>query len=387
MEATLVDFTGRYPSVKYWMDSLTCREISKRGYLLHFRDFCRWLKKTPEQLVAERKEDVRSEDSRVQHNAEHQVTRYINYLKSQNRAPDTVRLAYYSIRSFYDNNYFPLDLKANQAPKKGWPRGRATKEQVATLLRVANTREKALILFIKDSGLPVGDVAQLSYKDIQKDFEQKEPFVPIKFARKKTGVPALTFIGSEAVDAMREYLDLRRRGTQDSYSPSARFKGVPPETLTSESPLFVQHGQKHERLTARDLSRIVKRLAAKAGVPECTAHRIRKLFQTCLEDARVPFNWIQYFMAHKPLGVEGNYSLPSTEQLRQAYVEAYKYLQLEPSRLRVEKELEAQREKIKELEKKNLELKQRLNGYALSEGQVAELLRRIEKLEKQAKAS
>jgi len=87
-------------------------------------------------------------------------------------------------------------------------------------------------------------------------------------------------------------------------------------------------------------------------------------------------------MAHKPLGVEGNYSLPSTEQLRQAYVEAYQYLQLEPSRLRVEKELEAQREKIKELEKKNLELKQRLNGYTLSEGQVAELLRRIEKLEK-----
>jgi hypothetical protein len=36
------------------------------------------------------------------------------------------------------------------------------------------------------------------------------------------------------------------------------------------------------------------------------------------------------------------------------------------------------------LEKKNEELKQRLNEYRLSGDQVAELLRRIEKLEKQA---
>jgi ribosomal protein L40E len=41
-------------------------------------------------------------------------------------------------------------------------------------------------------------------------------------------------------------------------------------------------------------------------------------------------------------------------------------------------------QKITELEKKNEELKQRLNGYSLSNEQIAELLRRIEKLEKQA---
>ena len=89
-------------------------------------------------------------------------------------------------------------------------------------------------------------------------------------------------------------------------------------------------------------------------------------------------------MAHKPLGVEGNYSLPSEAQLHQAYEEAYQYLQLEPSRLGMEKELEAQREKIKELERKNLELKERLNGYTLSDSQIQQLLRRIEALEKQA---
>ena len=384
MESTLVGFVEHYPSVKYWMDSLTCRDVTKRSYLLHFRNFCRWLKKTPEELVTERKEDLGSEDRRVQHNSELQMTRYINYLKSLHRAPDTVRLAYYSVRSFYDNNYLTLELRANQAPKKGWPRGRATKEQVATLLSCANTREKALVLLIKDSGLAVSDVAQLSYKDVQEEFEAKEGFVAIRFVRVKTSIPSITFIGPEALDALRDYIEMRRRGTRDMYPASARHKGVPPETLTGKSPLFVQHDRTHARLKAKDLSRIIKRLAAKAGVPTCTAHRIRKLFQTCLEDARVPFNWIQYFMAHKPLGVEGNYSLPSVKQLREAYTEAYQYLQLEPSRLSMEKELAAQRERMVELEKKNLELKQRLNGYVLSESQVSELLRRIEKLEKQA---
>ncbi len=379
-----MDFVERFPSVKYWVDGLTCREVTKRSYLLYFRAFCRWLKKSPEELVVERKEDLKSDDLRVQHAAEHQVTRYVNYLKGLNRAPDTVRGAYYSVRSFYEGNYLALTFRSNQAPKKGWPRGRATKEQVATLLSCATTREKALVLLIKDSGLAVADVAELSYGDVQKEFEAKEQFVPIRFRRVKTAVPSMTFLGPESLAALRDYLELRRRGTQDMYPASAKHKGVPPETITASSPLFVQHDKTHARLKGKDLSRIVKRLAAKAGVPDCTAHRIRKLFQTCLEDARVPFNWIQYFMAHKPLGVEGNYSLPSTEQLRKAYEEAYSYLQLEPSRVGLEKELEAQKGKIRELEEKNLQLKKRLNGYVLSESQVSQLLKRIEKLEKQA---
>jgi integrase len=384
VESTLVDFVERYPSITYWMDALTCRDATKRSYLLHFRNFCRWLSKTPEELVTERKEDLESDDRRIQHNSELQMTRYINYLKSLRRAPDTVRLAYHSVRSFYDNNYLTLELRANQAPKKGWPRGRATKEQVATLLSCANTREKALVLLIKDSGLAVADVAQLSYKDIQEEFEAKEGFVAIKFVRVKTGIPSSTFIGPEALDALRDYIELRRRGTRDMYPASARHKGVSPETITGKSPLFVQHDKTHARLKAKDLSRIIKRLAAKAGEPSCTAHRIRKLFQTCLEDARVPFNWIQYLMAHKPLGVEGNYSLPSAKQLRDAYAEAYQYLQLKPSRVTMEKELASQRQRIEDLENKNLQLKQRLNGFVLSESQVSELLRRIENLEKQA---
>jgi hypothetical protein len=37
-------------------------------------------------------------------------------------------------------------------------------------------------------------------------------------------------------------------------------------------------------------------------------------------------------MAHRLPGSEGNYSLPDIRQLRQAYEEAYSYLQLEPAR-------------------------------------------------------
>ena len=67
MEQSLMDLIECYPSVKYWADSLTCREITKRGYLLHFRKFCRWLKKTPEQLVAERREELESDDPTMIH--------------------------------------------------------------------------------------------------------------------------------------------------------------------------------------------------------------------------------------------------------------------------------------------------------------------------------
>jgi len=47
--------------------------------------------------------------------------------------------------------------------------------------------------------------------------------------------------------------------------------------------------------------------------------------------------------------------------------------------------MEKLKRSLEELRKENQEMRERLNGYSLSGDQVAELLRRIEKLEKQAK--
>jgi soluble cytochrome b562 len=133
---------------------------------------------------------------------------------------------------------------------------------------------------------------------------------------------------------------------------------MPPEEINDRSPLFAQRDRTFSKLNGRDLSRIVKRLAEKAGAPTCTAHSIRKLFQTSLEEAGVPANWVMVMMAHKLGGSEGYYSLPSKQQLREAYQRAYAYLAVtrEDTEKIVQerlKEIEAEyREKYEGLRKK-----------------------------------
>ena len=358
MEQSLTSFVKSFPSLQYWFEALTCRESTKRGYLLHFRNFCAWLKKTPDQLVEERRAELKSEDPYTQHTAEMNIKRYVGHLKELGKRPDTVRLAYYSIRSFYENHFLPLKLKRSDAPKKGFPRRRATKKEVQQLLSFANLRERALLLFLRDSGLAVSDAAALSYGAIREELESGAEFCTIDIERKKSGIPQLTFIGPEAIESLKTYLEERRRGTQHLYPPSAKRKGMPPEEINDRSPLFAQRDRTFSKLNGRDLSRIVKRLAEKAGAPTCTAHSIRKLFQTSLEEAGVPANWVMVMMAHKLGGSEGYYSLPSKQQLREAYQRAYAYLAVtrEDTEKIVQerlKEIEAEyREKYEGLRKK-----------------------------------
>ena len=60
-------------SVRYWMDSLNGKvgpHSTKYIWLHHLKRFCDWVGKTPDQLVMERKEHLKSDYGRVRHQAE-----------------------------------------------------------------------------------------------------------------------------------------------------------------------------------------------------------------------------------------------------------------------------------------------------------------------------
>ena len=62
-----------FESVKYWMDSLPGADrtgSTKYGWKLRLRKYCEWLGKTPDELIAERKQELKSEDMKVQRHAE-----------------------------------------------------------------------------------------------------------------------------------------------------------------------------------------------------------------------------------------------------------------------------------------------------------------------------
>jgi integrase len=157
-----------------------------------------------------------------------------------------------------------------------------------------------------------------------------------------------TFIGPEAIDALKSYLDSRRRGTRH----------IPGEVIARDAPLFRrQLNGDEESLPISDdsIEQHVTQAAIRAGVIEpkkkpgdwsqVRPHVLRKFYQTSLERAGIPDNWVKRLLGHQLSASEDPYSKPTVEDLRKAYERAIPHLALSDATI----ELTAQKETIEEL--------------------------------------
>jgi len=195
-------------------------------------------------LIAERKLEAKSDDGKVQHRKEMLVKKYLKHLEEERQlAPNTRRTYFTAIRSFFQRNYLPLTFMRREGPplmrvQEG--SRAATKQEIKKMCDVSNPRIRSLIIFIKDSGLAESDVAKMNIGGLGvKTFEEVEMLkapVPIMVRRKKTKVLTMTFIGSEALEALKTTFEIRARGSPEikirRYGMQEVKGGIPPEALT-----------------------------------------------------------------------------------------------------------------------------------------------------------
>lgn len=163
----------------------------------------------------------------------------------------------------------------------------------AELVKLVNTaksrRHRAIILFLKDSGLRLSDVVMLRWRDIQ-DFG--DGFFGFKLITQKRGVKALSFVGPETTEALNQL-------------PRKKTRIFPVNTTY--------------------LSAALSELVREAGLAEgLTAHGLRKYFNTELEAARVPKEY-RYVMMGKRVSV---YDENRQRRLFEVYRENYDNLRI-----------------------------------------------------------
>jgi hypothetical protein len=109
-----------------------------------------------------------------------------------------------------------------------------------------------------------------------------------------------------------------------------------------------------------------------------SAHSFRKYFQTQLEAAGVSPNWIDQMIGHRFINSRDSYSLPSDQQLREAYEKAYPQLRVYPEEVEVEErisKLEA------DIEERNRTIANLLVNGDQKENKITELERKMAGLE------
>jgi integrase len=314
------------PAFQYWQSELATKgEATKKKYQEYFKHFLDFVGKNPDELVVQRQEDLLNPDRRIQRKIESQLLAFMGKKKSEGYATATQQLYFASIRSFFEIHYFPLIMRRGDYPK-GDSNGvkRATNEAI---LKVLSNRTRnsvtinPLILFMKDTGLRVSDVRLLKYGDIANQIERGNKIIQINLITQKTKLLAKTFMGEESIKALKEYFEARRKGSRN----------VAPETIATNSPLFkLWASGEVKQIQRHSLSSLIREAFANVNEERMTAHSLRKKLQTDLEKAGINSNWIDQILGHQLINSRDAYSLPTDEELIEAYSKAYQFIKVYP---------------------------------------------------------
>ena len=302
--------------------------------------YCEWVGKTPDQLKEERKQQLNSSDIDIKMTAEKSLNRYAN---SGLRPRNAMWRAVASVKSFYTHNYIGLTAKAVRSPKRLQEKDYRcpTVDDLRRMLEGSNLRDRAILLTLFQTGLREGSLVLLKLKHIKEAFEGKVPtHVSLRAKELKgkySGLECHTFLGNDSIEATKKYLEWRKR--------------VKNEQLTDDSFLFTRLDAIGQPLNGQALIKIVKEACERTGVEHFSPHDFRRAFQTNLEAAGVPTNWVKKMTGHKLSGEENPYSIPKIEQLRESYMKAEPKLSVtvktESDFDRVKREVESLRERLK----------------------------------------
>jgi hypothetical protein len=138
------------PALQYWQNELDTKgEATKQKYQEYFNEFLDFICENPDELIAQRQQDLLKTDRKIQRRLESQLLAFIVNKKQNGYAIATQKIYFASIGSFFEIHYFPVIMRHGDYPK-GDSNGvkRATKEAILKVLK-NKTRNFSCLLLMK----------------------------------------------------------------------------------------------------------------------------------------------------------------------------------------------------------------------------------------------
>lgn len=260
-----------------------------------------------------------------------------------------------------------------------------TKEELKQIMDYCGLRDKTMIEVAAASGLRAGALATLTLGDVNFGFD--DPDVARILVKRRPGRKIskkrkffVTFITPEAKKLLLQYIEERKARGEKIAETSPLFTVEKGGYLGKPLPSAAYLSLWWNRLLRRG------RLTQKSGKWfEIHFHTLRKFFDTQCINAGVKQSYREFWMGHAGPYLEASYFRGEENTHLEEYRKAIPFLSITDETQGVAKEVQTLKQQIQQLRQENTLLKTRLNEATLSGDQVAELLRRIEKLEKQAK--
>lgn len=390
-----VDVNWEDPALKRWLGGIT-RKGTRYGYKTAFRGYAYFTGMTASALIDEALADARKDPRERQDVVLRRLVEFYHWLKkeypkkSRGKGEHKVvgkgvsdKMAHYfigAVRSFYAT----YDVTVRMRGRHKLPRPRVVNkrmkvggEQVKLLVDHARTpRDRAIILTLFQSGMDVSTLCSLKYGDVAEGFDKDEYPLKLELYRPKTGVEYYTFLGKDAVQALRAYVaDMKSRGVN----------------FSNDGSLFLKERGK-QALTTNLVQNMMKDVAVRSGLVDeknngkafnpLSPHALRESFGSLMINSGVPDTIVDFWLGHSIGEMAEAYKGVQFESLKQIYLEREKLISISAAEVDVE-EIEA---KLRvEVEEGKKELQALVNGLATKSMRLEEenkdLRNRIQKTE------
>jgi integrase/recombinase XerC len=241
------------------------------------------------------------------------VRDFLNYLYGQNYTKSTTARKLATLRSFYKFlirrgvvSVNPLSTIRTPKQEKRLPKC-LDLEQVQKLLDapgdgdLLSARDKAMLEVLYSSGIRVSELVELETQDL----DLQEGILRVRGKGRKD---RLTPIGSQAIQALQRYFELRAIDNKSQGQHSQRV-------------FLNKHG---EPLSTRSVRRKLDKYLVEAGLdPGISPHTLRHSFATHLLNNGADLRSVQELLGHQSLSTTQIYTHLTTSRVKEVYDSAH----------------------------------------------------------------
>ncbi len=384
-----------------WMGSIT-KESTKGVYQCGFRRYAEYTGTSATALVDEALEDVKRDPREKRDIVKQRLIGFYNWLVKE--APrrrggrqgsvvvgrglsSKISHTYVNaVRSFYGT----FDVYVKLKGRSKLPRARVENRRMI----VANTairrlvdhagspRDRAMILTMFQGGMDVSTLCSLRQGDVAGGLDRDEHPLKLELFRQKSGTEFYTFLGKDACEAIRAYLNV------------VRDRGV---RLAPATPLFLKGRHmalKGEGITTNLVQSMMRVVAVKSGLVDrdnngkafnpLSPHALRESFGSIMTNSGVPDTIVDFWLGHSLGEMAEAYKVVQYDSLREMYLERERLLSISQTPVDVQ---EIERKIETRIDAENRQLQSLVNGLTAENLDLQRRTRVLERRQRETQRS
>jgi len=395
------------PVVKRWLGTIA-KKRTAYTYKSAFRAYLQYTGLTPSEMIDEAIEDMKQDPRHRKDVLLTKILGFYTYMKTDypkksrgtgehkiigKGVSDKLATTFSgAIRSFYAT----YDLTVRMKGRRKLPKPRVTNKRmiisasdVKTLVDNARSpKARAMILVNFQGGLDAATLCSIKYGDVSEGLAKGEYPLKLELHRVKTGTDFYTFLGRDAIEALKAYIaDMKSRGVQFAF----------------DSPLFVQDKSK-TAMAPENIQAMMAELAKRAGFIDeknnghsfnpLGPHALRESFGSIMTNSGVPDTIVDFWHGHEIGEMAEAYRSVQFESLRKMYLDRERLISISASpvnaeeltkklRLELEQNNQTLQNNFQKLFTEHLELK---SSFAKLELENTDLKKRFQKVEEKFSA-